>query len=106
MQCRVIKMRIAGVTLEKGALKNQYETRGDLSIIDTRENGFNRILKLAKLVRGGADLSGYVETLYEPHILWINEDRFVLTGFERRQQDGKLVDYAQSWLCKVGIDPG
>jgi hypothetical protein len=94
-------MRNAGVTLDKGALKNQGEARGDLSIIDTRENGLNRIVKLAQLVRCSPG-EGTIETLYEPHLLWMNEDRFVLTGFERLKQQGKLVDYAQSWLCKVG----
>jgi len=103
MKCRVIKIRNAGVSLDKGALKNQYEDHGELSIVDTRENGFNRILKLAQLVGNGPGAKP-VETLYEPHILWMNEDRFVLTGFERRKQDGKLVDYAQSWLCKIGAE--
>jgi hypothetical protein len=36
--------------------------------------------------------------LYEPHLLWMNEDRFVLTGFEHLQHGDRAVDYAQSWL--------
>jgi hypothetical protein len=103
MKCRVIRMRIAGVTVPKAALQIQGEARGDLRIIDTGESGFNRIIKLAQLVRGMPGGES-IETLYEPHILWMNEDRFVLTGFERQNRDGQVVDYAQSWLCKIGIE--
>jgi hypothetical protein len=96
-------MRQSGVMIPKEALQREGEARGDLSIMDTRENGLNRVVKLAQLHRGGEG-PGAVETLYEPHLLWMNEDRFVLTGFERKNQDGQLVDYAQSWLCKIGAD--
>jgi len=42
--------------------------------------------------------------LLEPHILWANDGRFVLAGFERVRNDaGKMVEYAHSWLC--AIDP-
>ncbi len=98
MKCRVIRMRNAGVTVPKEALQREPEYRGDLQVIDTRENGLNRILKLACGLHCGGAGPGTIETLYEPHLLWMNEDRFVLTGFERRKLDGKLVDYAQSWL--------
>jgi hypothetical protein len=91
-------MRNAGVPIPKYDLANQGEARGDLQIMDTRENSFNRVVKLARLVclRGDQE---YVQVLYEPHILWMNEDRFVLTGFERIGNGDKAVDYAQSWLC-------
>ena len=42
--------------------------------------------------------------LYEVHILWMNEQRMALTGFERVQEGGKIVDYAQSWICLLGAD--
>lgn len=40
--------------------------------------------------------------LYDPHVIWINEERMVLAGFERVEQEGRIIDYAQSWLCLIG----
>jgi hypothetical protein len=79
-------------------LPRQGQARGEFSIVDTRENSVNRIIKLARLVHRSGD-DEHVDILYEPHILWMNEDRFVLTGFERVGQGKQAIDYAQSWLC-------
>lgn len=38
----------------------------------------------------------------EAHLLWMNGDRFCLTSFERKQVDGNIVDFAQSWICALG----
>jgi hypothetical protein len=101
MKCRVIKMRKLGIVVPKRELSNQPELRGELTIVDTREDSLNLILKLAQHVsRFGTHES--VHMLYEPHLLWMNEDRFVLTGFERAGEGANAADYAQSWLCKLG----
>jgi hypothetical protein len=44
--------------------------------------------------------------LFEPHIVWMSESRFTLQGFERDLQEGKVVEYAQSWLCQVKSNEG
>lgn len=67
-------------------------------MLDTRENSYNRIIKLARFL----DERGSRLTLYEAHLLWMNGDRFCLTGFERKQVDGNIVDFAQSWICALG----
>jgi hypothetical protein len=101
MKCRVIKMRQDGIAVARRELANQHEFTGDLRIVDIREHGYNRIIKVAQLAYAWAQ-DVLVETLFEVHILWMNEDRFALTGFERVDNDeGKLVDYAQTWLCKL-----
>jgi hypothetical protein len=103
MKCRIIKMRIRGVAVPRRELPNHAEHRGELTIVDTRENSLNRILKLARHVRRfGAHEA--VLLLYEPHLLWMSEDRFVLTGFERVGEGTDAADYAQSWLCKLGTE--
>jgi hypothetical protein len=103
MKCRIIRMRKLGVAIPKRELPNQIESRGELTIVDTRENSLNRILKLARHVsRFGTHET--VHILYEPHLLWMNEDRFVLTGFERVGEGAHAADYAQSWLCKLGSE--
>lgn len=93
-------MRKQGVVVPKRELTNQVRYRGDLRIIDTREAAFNRIVKLAQLVRT-AGQEQHVDVLYEPQMLWMNDDRFVLTGFERIGEGAAAVDFAQSWLIEV-----
>ena len=90
MKCRIVKMRKAGVTLPKRDLINTGEAKGELSIINTHEQSFNRIVKIAQHQCGVAGYPHMLQ-LYEPQLLWMNEDRFVLTGFERDSilfQDG------------------
>ena len=103
MKCRIVKMRKAGVALPKRDLITTGEAKGELSIIDAHEQSFNRIVKIAQHQCG---VEGYPHMLqlYEPQLLWMNEDRFVLTGFERIAQGNQTVDYAQSWLVKVERD--
>jgi hypothetical protein len=48
MKCRIIKMRKLGVAIPRRELPNQVESRGELTIVDTRENSLNRVLKLAR----------------------------------------------------------
>lgn len=44
--------------------------------------------------------------LIDVHIVWCNEGRLTLSGFERcRNEKGLQVDYAQSWLCTSDSDP-
>jgi hypothetical protein len=101
MKCRVVKMRRLGVVIPKYDLPNQPELRGELAIVNSRENNLNRVVKLAQHVSRFGD-HGTVHLLYEPPVLWMNEDRFVLTGFERVGESVNAVDYVQSWLCKLG----
>ena len=42
--------------------------------------------------------------MFDPYLLWMNEDRFVLTGFERVGTGANAIDYVQSWLCRLGTD--
>jgi hypothetical protein len=103
MKCRIIKMRRLGVAIPKYDLPNQPELRGELTVVDTRENSLNRVLKLARHVSRFGEHET-VHLLYEPQLLWMNEDRFVLTGFERVGEGTNAADYAQSWQCKLGTN--
>jgi hypothetical protein len=93
-------MRHAGVAVPKYALKEQVRWNGDLEILDVRDDGVSRVIKTARLTdHSWGDKR--IEILYEPHIVWMNEGRFTLQGFERVLVEGKVVEYAQSWLCTV-----
>ncbi|WP_165973751.1 hypothetical protein [Paucimonas lemoignei] len=94
-----MKMRKAGVAVPRFQLREQPEYFGDLTITDIRDEGLYRIVKQAKLVHQFGDTKR-THLLLEPHILWMNEDRFVLAGFERADVEGKQVEFAQSWLCR------
>ena len=104
MQVKVVKMRVKGVALERRMLTDRYTLAhsGRLVILDTTDQGLRRPLKVARL-----HLPGMPEVraeLLEPHILWVNDGRFVLAGFERvRNEAGETVEYAQSWLCALDL---
>ncbi len=102
MKATIIKMRRAGVLIPRPEIRHQLKWHGDLTIMDTRENGLNRIVKIARHVRGDPGPNQSREELYEPHVIWVNEERMVLAGFERVAHEGRFVDYAQSWLCMIG----
>jgi hypothetical protein len=93
-------MRREGGAIPKDTLKAQVYWVGELVIMDVRDKGVHRMIKTARL----ADVSygeKRVEILFEPHIVWMNEGRFTLQRFERVLREGKVVEYAQSWLCQL-----
>jgi len=58
------------------------------------------MVKRAKFTRGM-----HSEILFDVNMLWLEGDRFVLTGFERSATPLGEVEYAQSWLCISGDVP-
>jgi hypothetical protein len=90
---------------QKCALKNQIYWDGNLEILDVRDDGVNRVIKTARLAESSFGKKR-VMVLFEPHIVWMSEGRFTLQGFERDLQEGKVVEYAQSWLCQVKSNEG
>jgi len=52
------------------------------------------------------DFGRALEELYDLHLLWWNNGRFVLSRFERvKNEQLEVVDYAQSWLCFHDAEP-
>jgi hypothetical protein len=99
MKVAILETRLLGVAYERGELKNKTVMKGHLEIIDTRENAYNRIIKLARF---RSPAYNYTKELYEVHILWLNGDKMCLAGFERVERADKVTDYAQSWICRIG----
>lgn len=101
MKVSVYIMRDHGVKVSKSRLPETSAHDGDLSISVTQDNRLNRISKTATLKRNPLDTSPM--QLMDITVLWMNEDRFALSGFEqRKRQDSETVDYAQTWLCLLG----
>lgn len=95
MQVQLIKMRHAGVEIDRRMLSQAIAQRGVLVVLDVTDQGLRRPCKVARLLQGDSIRC----ELSDVHILWLNERRMTLTGFERgKNESGKPVDYAQSWL--------
>jgi hypothetical protein len=100
MRVRLVEMRKAGVAVPRRMLSDRFTIvrRGSLVILDVTDQGLRRQVKVARLM----DVLGGMRELVDPHIIWANEDRFTLAGFERSKNErGESVDYAQSWLCTL-----
>jgi len=96
MEVTVIKMRHHGVVIPKRRLCFEMTRRGKLTISETSKNHLHRTIKTAHLsaIEGRIDCE-----LLEPVVIWMNEGRFVLSGIEHAESDGRAIDYVQSWLC-------
>ncbi|RFB73805.1 hypothetical protein DZB54_05895 [Herbaspirillum sp. 3R-3a1] len=94
-------MRRHGVRIPKHALSREIAQEGELSINTTQDNRLNRVSKTAKLTH---TRYGSTYELMDVDILWIEGDNFALSGFEQNKNEaGEVVDYAQSWLCLLGV---
>lgn len=101
MQVRVVKMRDHGIEFERHALRDAVGHRGHLVIMDVSDQGLRRPAKVARLMQG----NDVRHELTDVHIVWCNDGRFTLAGFERQiNVGGKVVDYAQSWLCSLDFE--
>ncbi len=101
MDVHVVKMRKAGVEIDRRVLGQAIGQRGVLLIMDVTDQGLRRPCKVARLLQDGLVRS----ELSDVHVVWLNERRMTLTGFERGVGEaGQVADYAQSWLITF-IEP-
>lgn len=101
MRVRVVKMRDKGVEFDRRMLRDLTGHRGALIIMDVSDQGLRRPAKVARLMQGRE----IRQELCDVHVVWCAEGRFTLAGFERQTNgDGKIVDYAQSWLCALDVE--
>ncbi|UQV43467.1 hypothetical protein KIV45_15990 [Janthinobacterium lividum] len=97
-------MRKAGVAVERRMLSDRYTIKysGCLVIMDVTDQGLRRPVKVARLTQPGRP-GPYMELL-DPHIVWANDGKFTLAGFERiTNSEGQTVELAQSWLCALAL---
>lgn len=88
-------MRNQGVAIPKSRLFDRFNPLrlGILSLRETTDNQLHRMSRTAKFESGS-----YPNYLFDAQILWIEGDRFVLTGFERIGTHNGDAEFAQSWL--------
>ena len=98
-------MRQAGVAVERRMLGDRYTVKycGHLLIMDVTDQGLRRPVKVARLMQPDRPLPSL--ELLDPHIVWVNDGKFTLAGFERTtNSEGKVVEFAQSWLCALDFE--
>lgn len=104
MRIYLLNMRKSGIVIPKRTLFDSYNPPiyGDLTLSDKTDITLRRTIKIAELVKVTNNPEYNTSIfLYEPHILWMNGDRFALAGFERYGSTDGIVEYAQSWLCMM-----
>lgn len=102
---KMLKMRLNGVEIPKRRLNDRFNMArlGRLEVVDTTDQGLHRMVKLARFTHGSSDQ--FMDTLFGVELLWFRDGRMVLSGFERhKNSDQQFCDFAQSWLCFVGVD--
>jgi hypothetical protein len=101
VQVKIIMLRDRGVERDRRTLNYLPAYRGMLVIMDVSDQGLRRPAKVARLLQG-TDIR---HELTDVHIVWCNDGRFTLAGFERHKTiDDKVADYAQSWLCSLDFE--
>lgn len=101
VQIRAVRMRDKGVEHDRRHLGALTGHRGMLVIMDVSDQGLRRPAKVARLMQG-PDIR---YELTDVHIVWCNDGRFTLSGFERhKNESGQAVDYCQSWLCSLDFE--
>ncbi|MEB0029299.1 hypothetical protein QN372_00910 [Undibacterium sp. RTI2.1] len=92
--------------MPKKSLFDRYTgiSKGELAIFDKMDQSLRRTVRIAELSNTNLAHKKSI-FLFEPHIVWMQEKRFVLAGFERVQGADRVVDYAQSWLCMTELPP-
>lgn len=105
MIVKMLKMRLAGVKVPKRRLHDRYNSARPrtLGVVETTDQGLHRLVRLARFTYG--ESGNYVDTLFDVNLLWYRDGRMVSSGFERSKKDMQLCDYAQFWLCSVGMEP-
>src|SRR5262245_66494751 len=102
MPVTVVPMRKRGVPIDP-QFREAGSFVGDLSMYSYLDPVLHRYVSKVDLVtrnRGGQP-TPLLPGLLEPSLITLNNDRMMLTGFERLPVDGgREADYAQSWLIQ------
>lgn len=101
MNVTMIMMRKAGVELPRGILNDRYTMTytGELVILDTADQRLHRPLKIARMMKSAQAIAC---ELLEAQIVWVKDDKLMLTGFERiKDAQGIVAEFKQSWHCTI-----
>ena len=98
MRVSVTKMRESGIKLSRSRLADSVRApaEGELSMRETTNEQLHRMSLTARL-----DCGAYSYYLLDARLLWIEGNRFSITGFEQVKTPLGEAEYAQTWLIVV-----
>lgn len=96
----VTRLRVRGVRVRVD--KDAVAAMGDLRVEDLAHSAFGRPMRVAHLTHPERPQSvpELLPPLFDVKLLKLDKEAMVLAGIERESVDGKLVDYAQTWLAR------
>ena len=95
MEFVVRQMRMRGQPVDRGGLGRQRAHRGELLVVEFRDERLGRTIRQAVLRDAGHGRSGEIlPSLREPQLLWMGPQGLVIMGYERLP-DG--ADVIQGW---------
>jgi hypothetical protein len=77
----IILMRFQGVAVRSIDMPSRTQYTDEMEITETREQRLSRVIRIARLNPIESQPSFNPLELWEPHVLWMHEQRFVLTPF-------------------------
>jgi hypothetical protein len=99
MMATVSRLRVRGVRI--GA-KASAPATGDLKVEEFVASGFGRAVKVARLLHPERPLSvpELLPPLFDVTLLQMDKEHLVLAGIERESIEGRVTDFAQTWLAR------
>lgn len=97
-QVRCLRKR--GIEVPRHGLEDLPAPTGRLLVAQSRKRMLGRTIRLARLVdiEGPTDL---LPPLLDARLIWLEDNRLTLSGFERLSVGGRNTDFAQSWLATI-----
>lgn len=98
MQAKVRLLHLHGKPLFATDAARQEAYAGQLRVVENRLHRLGRTVTTASLCSVSADLPQPMLELYDVSLIWLEDRRLRLRGFE----DVAGVQYAQTWDVEVG----
>jgi hypothetical protein len=96
----VTRLRVKGVRVRSDA---GVPAVGELKVEEFAKSAFGRTVKVARLTHPERPLSApeLLPPLFDVTLLKMDKEHLVLAGIERESIEGRITDYAQTWLARM-----
>jgi len=105
--CQIIQLRLDGLRLRQDAWPAPVAGRLDMECMNATHTNFRRAMRQATLSTQVGVAQRWVKQLFlfEPVLLHINDDGFVLRGIQLKRTDAGIYEQEQMWLCLTSTHP-
>lgn len=99
MMATVTRLRVRGVRVRNDA---SVPTTGDLKVDELARSAFGRSMRVAHLTHPERPqfVPELLPPLFDVKLLKLDKEAMVLAGIERESIEGRLTDFAQTWLVR------